>query len=115
MAENKPEQPKRKRGPGRPFAKGQSGNPGGRPKVALDIREKAKGDVEAAYATVHALMTGADKDSVRLSAAVRILQVAGVPMGEDKITVQIGSAEAAGGSATPSDLMEGLGPSEPLN
>lgn len=38
MAENTSEQPRR-RGKGRPFAKGVSGNPGGRPKVASKVRE----------------------------------------------------------------------------
>lgn len=43
MAENTADSPKRKNGPGRPWAKGQSGNPGGKPKkleaLAASIRE----------------------------------------------------------------------------
>jgi Family of unknown function (DUF5681) len=86
MAENSPKQRKR-RGPGRPFQKGQSGNPGGRPKMAIELRERADKLAPAAFKIIETLMTDADKDSVRLSAAVRVLQVAGVPMGEVKVEV----------------------------
>ncbi len=43
----------------------------------------------AAYGIGKARMAGADKDSVRLAAAVRVLQVAGVPMGEPKTDVSV--------------------------
>lgn len=42
MAENNAETPKKKRGPGRPFQKGQSGNPGGRPAVAKEFRQRCR-------------------------------------------------------------------------
>lgn len=47
MAESNQEQPRR-RGPGRPFQKGQSGNPGGRQKLEGDVRELAKTHTAAA-------------------------------------------------------------------
>jgi hypothetical protein len=115
MAENSPKQRKR-RGPGRPFQKGQSGNPGGRPKMAMELRNRADKLAPAAFKIIETLMTDADKDSVRLSAAVRVLQVAGVPMGEPKVEVNIPpSGPPPEATATPAELMEGLGPTEPLN
>jgi hypothetical protein len=36
-----------KRGPGRPFAPGQSGNPSGRPKVAVQFRDRARAVVDS--------------------------------------------------------------------
>ncbi len=87
---------------------GESGNKTGRPKLALDLRADAKIDAPAAYATIRGLMLGADKDSVRLAAAVRVLQVAGVAMGEPKagdvnVNVTAGTAEAA---AVPDDQLD---------
>ena len=39
MAEEQPVKPKRRRGPGRPFRKGQSGNPGGAPRKGSSLVE----------------------------------------------------------------------------
>jgi hypothetical protein len=65
------------------FAPGVSGNPGGRPKVAKEVRKLAQDNALAAIKTLIALMEGADKDSTRGNAARVVLQVAGVPMGEE--------------------------------
>jgi hypothetical protein len=61
---------------------GQSGNPGGRPRVAREVRASAQADTPEAYRIIAVLMREADKDSTRLSAAVKVLQIAGVPMSE---------------------------------
>jgi hypothetical protein len=66
----------------------QSGNASGRPKLAEEVRARADKLVPSAFGVIEKLMTDADKDSVRLSAAVRVLQVAGVPMGEVKVEVR---------------------------
>jgi hypothetical protein len=76
---------------------GQSGNPGGRPKVAREVRASAQDDTPEAYRIISGLMRDADKDSVRLSAAVKVLQIAGVPMSE----VAEAAGEAAGQVAMP--------------
>jgi hypothetical protein len=63
---------------------GQSGNPGGRPRVAREIRAGAQADSPEAYAEIRRIMREGDKDAARLAAAVKVLQLAGVPMSEDK-------------------------------
>jgi hypothetical protein len=40
VADDSKPQPKRKNGPGRPFVKGQSGNPAGVPKAFLEVRRQ---------------------------------------------------------------------------
>lgn len=65
------------------WQKGQSGNPGGRPKVAAELRNRARVDSPEAYETIVRLMREADKDSTRLQAAVRVLQIAGVTFNAD--------------------------------
>ncbi len=55
MAGNSEEQPRR-RGPGRPFMKGQSGNPGGRPKEVGHVRELARQHTEEAIETLVSIM-----------------------------------------------------------
>ena len=42
----------RGRGPGRPFVRGTSGNPGGRPRAALDVQELARSHTVEAIATL---------------------------------------------------------------
>jgi hypothetical protein len=42
MAENNDDQPKKRRGPGKPFQKGQSGNPGGRPEALREVVDLAR-------------------------------------------------------------------------
>lgn len=48
MAQNSQSSAKKKRGRGRPFQPGQSGNPGGRPKAADDVRDLARQHTVAA-------------------------------------------------------------------
>ena len=59
---------------------GQSGNLKGRPAIDKKIRELALIDTPAAYETVRALMETAEKDSVKLAAAVIILRLAGISL-----------------------------------
>lgn len=54
---------------GRPFQKGQSGNPGGRPKVAGHIRELAREHGERAIERLVELMEGEDPRVARAAAA----------------------------------------------
>ena len=56
----------RRRGPGRPFQKGVSGNPSGRPAVARDIQELCR---EKTPEAVAALMEALQKPGERVRAA----------------------------------------------
>ncbi len=62
------------RGAGRPFAKGQSGNPGGRPRIPEELKSRAQAYSVEALDTLHALMRDPEQSgSVRVSAAVAIM------------------------------------------
>jgi hypothetical protein len=58
---------------GRPFRKGQSGNPGGRPRSYAEFRAAAISHSEEALATLVGLMRSAENDTVRLAACREIL------------------------------------------
>jgi hypothetical protein len=59
---------------GRPFAKGQSGNPGGRPRMPVELRERAQAYGVEALDTLRALMSDASQPgSVRVASASAIL------------------------------------------
>src|SRR3954453_5187502 len=61
---------KRRRGPGRPFPKGVSGNPGGRPPAALHVQEMARQKTPQA---IEALIAALGCPRERVGAAVAIL------------------------------------------
>jgi hypothetical protein len=61
-----------RRGQGKPFQRGQSGNPGGRPKVLDDIKTLARTNGEAAFRKVLALLDSED-ERVALAAAQEVL------------------------------------------
>ena len=69
MAENSSAERKKRRGPGRPFKPGKSGNPGGRPKAITELREMAREHSAAAIKTLTAALDSED-DRVRIVAAV---------------------------------------------
>lgn len=69
MAANSGNQPKR-RGPGRPFKKGQSGNPSGRPADLGQFRALCRSKSPQAVAALEAALANGDSASV---AAARVL------------------------------------------
>lgn len=60
------------RGKGRPFRKGESGNPGGRPRGTGDVRALARTFTDATVETMVKLMTKARSERVRLAAAIAL-------------------------------------------
>ena len=59
--------------PGRPFAKGVSGNPGGRPKEIGHVRDLARQHTAAAIRTLVEIMESGKTDSARAAAASELL------------------------------------------
>jgi uncharacterized protein DUF5681 len=72
MAENSEETAKRETW-GRPFQPGQSGNPGGRPKVIAEVRDLARQHTALAIETLVHTMEHGDKDAARVTAAQALL------------------------------------------
>ena len=58
---------------GRPFKKGQSGNPGGRPKVVAEIRQLARERGPEAIAALVKVMTKGKSEAARVAAATALL------------------------------------------
>jgi hypothetical protein len=59
---------------GKPFQKGQSGNPGGRPKVVAEVRELAREHTNEAVQTLVSIMTNQNAaPAARVSAANALL------------------------------------------
>lgn len=63
----------KRRGPGRPFPKGVSGNPGGRPKVIAEVRELAREQTSRAIAALVGVMEQGQSEAARVSAAQILL------------------------------------------
>src|SRR5262249_28380790 len=76
---------------GRPFQKGQSGNPGGRPKEIAEVKELARQHVPAAIEVLASIMNNTKaSDAARVSAASALLDRAyGKP--QQHIDAEIGS------------------------
>ena len=73
-AQNSSGAAKSKKVPGKPFQKGQSGNPGGRPKVPEELREAFRANSQdACDALCKILKDPAAKDSDKIRAAEIIL------------------------------------------
>ena len=65
---------KENRPPGKPWKKGQSGNPGGRPKVIAEVKELARAHTGEAIQTLVSIMTNAKAaPAARVSAANALL------------------------------------------
>lgn len=64
MAQNSDTKPARRRGKGRPFSKGQSGNPGGVPKAAIDLRRALERDGDEIHAALMALVREGNPQAV---------------------------------------------------
>lgn len=73
MAENSTKTRKKRRGPGRPFAKGESGNPGGRPAIPVDVIEAARARTALAIETLAAICEHGEDEKARIAAAVALL------------------------------------------
>lgn len=65
--------PSARKVPGKPFKKGQSGNPGGRPKEVAEVRELARTHTTLAIETLAAIAKSADRDAARVAAANSLL------------------------------------------
>jgi hypothetical protein len=66
--------PPAKKAPGRPFEKGKSGNPGGRPKVIAHVRDLARAHTELAIVTLAEIaMNGDAPPSARVAASSELL------------------------------------------
>ena len=67
---------------GRRWRPGETGNAGGRPTIAREVRVEAQGDAKEAYAAIREVMR--DKEHKQhLVAAIAVLKLAGVPMSAD--------------------------------
>ncbi len=72
MAQNS-ERTAKRRGPGRPFVKGKSGNPGGRPSALREVVELARAETETAIRTLVTIAKSGGSESARVSAAQALL------------------------------------------
>ena len=86
---------KKKRGPGKPFTKGQSGNPSGRPKANPEVKEILKAaSLDAARKLVALLESRTEK--IALAAATEILdRTMGRPETTGKVQVDMVLSPAA--------------------
>jgi len=100
------------------WVKGQSGNPGGKPPLTIELREVRKLAQERtprAFEVIAELMENAEKDAVRLAAAIAVLKIAGMPMSADvNVTVNresprlpsVSTAELQVAAGTPQGTMQ---------
>lgn len=75
-----------------PFQPGNRANPGGRPPETIEVRQVrklAQARTLEAYKVVEGLMRGAEKDTVRLAAAIAVLKIAGMRFDSPPETVDV--------------------------
>lgn len=73
---------------------GQSGNPGGRPAIAREIKELAQEHAKDALETIIEIMVGAEEPGPRLAAAKEVLKQAGCAPDPDPATTAPGAGPA---------------------
>lgn len=75
-----------------PFQPGNRCNPGGRPPETIEVkqvRRLAQAKTHDAFKIIEGLMYGAEKDTVRLAAAIAVLKIAGLRFDSPPETVDI--------------------------
>src|SRR4030088_2946068 len=73
LAESSDTSARGRRGSGRPFAKGTSGNPGGRPKEAVHVKELAREHTVAAVKTLAEIMGNTEEPAAARARAAEAL------------------------------------------
>jgi Family of unknown function (DUF5681) len=73
MAQNRDQAAGRRRGPGRQFRKGHSGNPGGRPKEIGHVKELAREHTVAAVKTLAEIMGNTEEPAAARARAAEAL------------------------------------------
>lgn len=88
-----------------PWVKGQSGNPGGRPRIVSGVRRTAQNAADEALEILLAVMRDEKaQGATRASAAEKVLRIAGVPMSEEKAPEDPGASAPLTTAATADDL-----------
>lgn len=86
MAESSGDEPKKRKAGGRPFKKGQSGNPGGKPKALREVIALARSHTVLSINTLAEIAAKGDSEQARLGAANALLDRA---WGKPKDTVAL--------------------------